>query len=274
MHRIIKPLPHRKISLYPYPARTTSRSLTVMSPETHLPPPEPPIISLPEIAPETTAAQENADIPAPPPKRQRRPSVRLGEIGEQHGPFRRHNRPPWSWRVSKESSRNSKPRAVSNLVNGVDGDDGDDFGNNPRNKAKRGSTKRLRSNHASKPIDENGSKRFKNFDHDHNPNGHTYSVDENDFMQMDRNDDNRLRVWENDVGGVESESRERRKNEGVWSWLFDLGLSRYAPVFEMHEVDDDLLPLLTLEDLKDMGISAVGSRRKMYNAIEKLRKGF
>jgi len=244
-----------------------------MSPETHLPPPEPPIISLPEIAPETTAVQENADIAAP-PKRQRRPSVRLGEIGDQHGNYRRHNRPPWSWRVSKESSRTSKPRAVSNLANGGDVDgDGDDFGNNPRNKPKRGSTKRLRSNHASKPIDENGSKRFKNFDHDHNPNSHTYSVDENDFMQMDRNNDNRVRVWENE-GGVESESRERRKNEGVWSWLFDLGLSRYAPVFEMHEVDDDLLPLLTLEDLKDMGISAVGSRRKMYNAIEKLRKGF
>ncbi|KAG6475693.1 uncharacterized protein LOC122022865 [Zingiber officinale] len=38
---------------------------------------------------------------------------------------------------------------------------------------------------------------------------------------------------------------------GVWSWLKELGLSRYAPVFEIHEVDDEVLPLLTLDDLKD-----------------------
>ncbi|CAL5202455.1 unnamed protein product [Lathyrus oleraceus] len=57
-------------------------------------------------------------------------------------------------------------------------------------------------------------------------------------------------------------------------WLYDLGLSRYAPMFEIYEVDGELLPMLTLEDLKDMGISVVGSRRKMYTAIQKLRKGF
>ncbi|PAN44000.1 hypothetical protein PAHAL_9G010400 [Panicum hallii] len=58
---------------------------------------------------------------------------------------------------------------------------------------------------------------------------------------------------------------------GVKAWLDGLGLSRYAPVFEIHEVDDEVLPMLTLEDLKDMGIGAVGSRRKMYAAIQKLR---
>lgn len=58
---------------------------------------------------------------------------------------------------------------------------------------------------------------------------------------------------------------------GVKAWLDGLGLSRYAPVFEIHEVDDEVLPLLTLEDLKDMGIGAVGSRRKMFAAIQKLR---
>ncbi|XP_062213031.1 uncharacterized protein LOC133913783 [Phragmites australis] len=59
---------------------------------------------------------------------------------------------------------------------------------------------------------------------------------------------------------------------GVKAWLDGLGLARYAPVFEIHEVDDEVLPLLTLEDLKDMGIGAVGSRRKMYAAIQKLRR--
>ncbi|KAL5210690.1 hypothetical protein ABZP36_006313 [Zizania latifolia] len=59
---------------------------------------------------------------------------------------------------------------------------------------------------------------------------------------------------------------------GVKAWLDGLGLSRYAPVFEIHEVDDEVLPLLTLEDLKDMGIGAIGSRRKMYAAIQKLQR--
>ncbi|KAJ1443080.1 Sterile alpha motif domain [Sesbania bispinosa] len=256
-------------------------------PET-TPPPEPPISSLPETAPETaeapeSTAQPTAEIPAgPPTKRQRRPSVRLGEIGVQraatHGNDSHHTRrpniPPWSWRTLKEPSRTtSKARSVTNLANG-----GEEFGNNNnirRGKAKRGSaTKRLRSDWASRTIDENGDKGlgFRDFDHDQDHNSPVHSVEENGFdcWQVDRNDENnRVRVSEN-----ESESRERRKNEGVRSWLFELGLSRYAPMFEIHEVDDELLPMLTLEDLKDMGISAVGSRRKMYTAIQKLRKGF
>ncbi|CAD5332487.1 unnamed protein product [Arabidopsis thaliana] len=65
-----------------------------------------------------------------------------------------------------------------------------------------------------------------------------------------------------------------RGKEGVKIWLQELGLGRYWPMFEMHEVDEQVLPLLTLEDLKDMGINAVGSRRKMYCAIQKLGREF
>uniref|UniRef100_A0A1D1XWG3 Protein bicaudal C n=1 Tax=Anthurium amnicola TaxID=1678845 RepID=A0A1D1XWG3_9ARAE len=63
-------------------------------------------------------------------------------------------------------------------------------------------------------------------------------------------------------------------DRGVRAWLSGLGLDRYAPLFKIHEVDDEVLPLLTLEDLKDMEINAVGSRRKIYCAIQKLRKNF
>uniref|UniRef100_A0A1J3E887 Protein bicaudal C-like protein 1-B n=1 Tax=Noccaea caerulescens TaxID=107243 RepID=A0A1J3E887_NOCCA len=62
--------------------------------------------------------------------------------------------------------------------------------------------------------------------------------------------------------------------EGVKLWLQELGLGRYWPMFEIHEVDEEVLPLLTLEDLKDMGINAVGSRRKMFCAIQKLGREF
>ncbi|XVF49895.1 hypothetical protein PTKIN_Ptkin04bG0052800 [Pterospermum kingtungense] len=57
----------------------------------------------------------------------------------------------------------------------------------------------------------------------------------------------------------------------VRRWLEDLGFGRYAGIFEMHEVDEETLPLLTLDDLKEMGIFAVGHRRKLYSAIQQLR---
>ncbi|XP_026386545.1 ankyrin repeat and SAM domain-containing protein 3-like [Papaver somniferum] len=58
----------------------------------------------------------------------------------------------------------------------------------------------------------------------------------------------------------------------VSDWLEGLGFSKYVDIFEMHEVDEDALPLLTLEDLKEMGVDAVGPRRKLYNAIRLLRE--
>lgn len=77
-----------------------------------------------------------------------------------------------------------------------------------------------------------------------------------------------------DRNGSSGRVRCRSPEDSVRIWLNGLGLGRYAPVFEIHEVDDEVLPMLTLEDLKDMGINAVGSRRKMYCAIQKLGKGF
>ncbi|KAF8389893.1 hypothetical protein HHK36_024411 [Tetracentron sinense] len=58
----------------------------------------------------------------------------------------------------------------------------------------------------------------------------------------------------------------------VRRWLEELGLGKYACIFEIHEVDEEALPLLTFEDLKEMGINAVGIRRKMYSAIQHLRE--
>ncbi|KAH7316068.1 hypothetical protein KP509_21G077200 [Ceratopteris richardii] len=59
---------------------------------------------------------------------------------------------------------------------------------------------------------------------------------------------------------------------GVKGWLESLGLDKYAQQFEDHEVDVEVLPLLTLDDLKEMGITAVGSRRKLFFAIQQLLK--
>jgi class 3 adenylate cyclase/tetratricopeptide (TPR) repeat protein len=54
-------------------------------------------------------------------------------------------------------------------------------------------------------------------------------------------------------------------------WLRSLGLERYEVVFREHEIDAAVLPNLTAEDLKDLGIGAVGHRRKLLDAIAALR---
>lgn len=50
-----------------------------------------------------------------------------------------------------------------------------------------------------------------------------------------------------------------------------LGLERYEAAFRENEIGDKVLPNLTAEDLKDMGISAVGHRRILLDAIAALR---
>lgn len=169
-------------------------------------------------------------------------------------------------------------------------------------KSKRGfsSTKRIRSNWGVKMNE--GDERFKdaydynydnidedidNFDDDDDDDDQSlnFSMDNEKDMNFEggnRGKEIRVRVsdgpsdtnarnWNNSNDDDNDNDFERN---GVRVWLNQLGLGRYAPVFEVHEVDDEVLPLLTLEDLKDMGINAVGSRRKMFCSIQKLGKGF
>jgi hypothetical protein len=54
-------------------------------------------------------------------------------------------------------------------------------------------------------------------------------------------------------------------------WLRSLGLDGYAAVFRESDIDETVLPTLTAEDLKDLGVKTVGHRRKLLNAIALLR---
>ena len=54
-------------------------------------------------------------------------------------------------------------------------------------------------------------------------------------------------------------------------WLRSLGLGKYEAVFRENEIDETVLPNLTAEDLKDLGVSIVGHRRKLLDAIAALR---
>src|ERR1700757_211361 len=54
-------------------------------------------------------------------------------------------------------------------------------------------------------------------------------------------------------------------------WLRSLGLGKYEAAFRENEIDETILPKLTAEDLKDLGVSIVGHRRKLLEAIAALR---
>jgi class 3 adenylate cyclase/predicted ATPase len=56
----------------------------------------------------------------------------------------------------------------------------------------------------------------------------------------------------------------------VAAWLHGLGLERYVPAFRDNEIDWEVLPKLTSEDLREIGVAAIGHRRKLLDAIAAL----
>jgi class 3 adenylate cyclase/predicted ATPase len=57
----------------------------------------------------------------------------------------------------------------------------------------------------------------------------------------------------------------------VGGWLRRLDLEQYQAAFRENKIDDTVLPSLTAEDLKDLGVGIVGHRRKLLDAIAALR---
>jgi class 3 adenylate cyclase/predicted ATPase len=56
----------------------------------------------------------------------------------------------------------------------------------------------------------------------------------------------------------------------VGVWLRSLGLAEYEPAFRDNQIDEDVLPNLTADDLKELGVGPVGDRRKLLSAIAAL----
>jgi len=56
----------------------------------------------------------------------------------------------------------------------------------------------------------------------------------------------------------------------VASWLQQLGLEQYEPAFCDNDVDGEILPDLTADDLIAIGVTSVGHRRKLLSAIAAL----
>ena len=49
----------------------------------------------------------------------------------------------------------------------------------------------------------------------------------------------------------------------VGAWLRSIGLGQYEDNFRDNKIDADVLPQLTADDLKDIGVAAVGDRRRL-----------
>src|SRR5271167_141114 len=57
----------------------------------------------------------------------------------------------------------------------------------------------------------------------------------------------------------------------VADWLRGLGLEQYAPAFVTNDIDPEVLPELTADDLIGLGVTSIGHRRKLLAGIATLR---
>src|SRR5215831_14782014 len=54
-------------------------------------------------------------------------------------------------------------------------------------------------------------------------------------------------------------------------WLRSLGLGKYEAIFRENDIDETVLPSLTHENLKELGVVSFGHRVKLLDAIAALR---
>ena len=59
----------------------------------------------------------------------------------------------------------------------------------------------------------------------------------------------------------------------IADWLKRLGMSEYTQRFAENDIDFAILSDLTDQDLKELGVSSLGHRRKLLRAIAKLNSG-
>ena len=58
----------------------------------------------------------------------------------------------------------------------------------------------------------------------------------------------------------------------VADWLKGLGLEQYAQAFRDNDIDCDVLPELTADDLIGLGVTSIGHRRRLLAAVKALEK--
>jgi hypothetical protein len=68
-------------------------------------------------------------------------------------------------------------------------------------------------------------------------------------------------------GGID---RVGEASVDIAAWLRGLGLEQYAPAFRDNDIDGEVLRRLTGEDLRELGVTSIGHRRRILDAIAAL----
>jgi class 3 adenylate cyclase len=58
----------------------------------------------------------------------------------------------------------------------------------------------------------------------------------------------------------------------IAAWLSGLGLERYVEAFEGNDIDAAVLRTLNADDLRELGVTSLGHRKKLLDAITALRE--
>jgi hypothetical protein len=53
----------------------------------------------------------------------------------------------------------------------------------------------------------------------------------------------------------------------IADWLRQIGLERYAEAFKEQDIDAQILATLGAEDLKELGVTSLGHRKRLLRAI-------
>src|SRR5262245_24506354 len=66
--------------------------------------------------------------------------------------------------------------------------------------------------------------------------------------------------------------RGREPRVDIAAWLHSLGMQQYEAAFRKNAIDAAILPELTTDDLKDLGVTLVGHRGRLFAAIAALHR--
>ena len=76
------------------------------------------------------------------------------------------------------------------------------------------------------------------------------------------------------MGDAEVASMLTWSVDQVCAWLASVGLDVFEKHFRQHEITGDILPLITLAELKDMNVELVGPRTQLLKKLGKLKRAY
>lgn len=60
----------------------------------------------------------------------------------------------------------------------------------------------------------------------------------------------------------------------VQAWLRSIGLAEFEDAFAAHQITGDVLPVLTVDELREMGIATIGPRTYLMKCLKKLKVAY